>query len=104
MTRPASVTSALSTAAVLCVLLLAPLAHAQSPEATISGIVSDGTRAALPGVTITALHPQLRVEAFNAFNHPDFGLPAHTFGAPNFGVISSASEGGTVQLGVRFVY
>ena len=47
---------------------------------------------------------QLRVEAFNAFNHPNFGLPGHTFGAPNFGVISSASEGRTVQLGVRFVY
>jgi hypothetical protein len=47
---------------------------------------------------------QLRVEAFNAFNHPNFGLPGHTFGAPNFGVVSSASEGRTIQLGVRFVY
>jgi hypothetical protein len=47
---------------------------------------------------------QLRVEAFNAFNHPNFGLPGHTFGAANFGVVSSASEGRTIQLGVRFVY
>lgn len=47
---------------------------------------------------------QVRMEAFNAFNHPNFGLPGHTFGAPNFGVISSASEGRTIQLGVRFVY
>ena len=47
---------------------------------------------------------QLRVEAFNAFNHPNFGLPGHTFGAPNFGVVSSAAEGRTIQLGVRFVY
>jgi hypothetical protein len=47
---------------------------------------------------------QLRVEAFNAFNHPNFGLPGHAFGAPNFGVVSSASEGRTIQLGLRFVY
>ena len=47
---------------------------------------------------------QLRLEAFNAFNHPTFGLPGRTFGAPNFGVVSSAGEGRTLQLGVRFVY
>lgn len=72
MTRPASVTSALSTAAVLCVLLLAPLAHAQSPEATISGIVSDGTRAALPGVTITALHQETGQRVDVISNHEGF--------------------------------
>jgi hypothetical protein len=47
---------------------------------------------------------QLRVELFNAFNHPNFGLPAHTFGAPNFGVVSEAGPGRTVQLGLRFVF
>lgn len=33
---------------------------------------------------------QFRVEMFNTFNHPDFGLPGHTFGAPGFGVVLSA--------------
>jgi Carboxypeptidase regulatory-like domain len=47
---------------------------------------------------------QLRVEMFNAFNHPTFGLPGHVLGAPDFGVISSASSGRTIQLGLRFVY
>lgn len=40
----------------MCVVLPAPAAHAQSPAATISGIVTDGTGAALPGVAISALH------------------------------------------------
>ena len=47
---------------------------------------------------------QLRVELFNAFNHPNFGLPGHTFGAPDFGVVSSASGGRTIQLGVRAAF
>jgi hypothetical protein len=47
---------------------------------------------------------QLRVEAFNAFNHPNFGLPGHTFGAPNFGIVSSASSGRTIQLGLRATF
>jgi Carboxypeptidase regulatory-like domain len=47
---------------------------------------------------------QLRVELFNAFNHPNFGLPGHTFGAPTFGVVSDAGPGRTVQLGLRFVF
>ena len=47
---------------------------------------------------------QFRVELFNAFNHANFGLPGHTFGAPDFGVVSAASGGRTVQLGLRFVF
>lgn len=47
---------------------------------------------------------QIRVELFNAFNHPNFGLPGHTFGAPDFGVVSSASGGRTIQLGLRGVF
>jgi len=33
-------------------------AEAQSPEATISGLVTDTTAGALPGVTVTAIHSQ----------------------------------------------
>jgi hypothetical protein len=47
---------------------------------------------------------QLRVELFNAFNHPDFGLPGHVFGAPDFGVVSSSTSGRTMQLGLRLVF
>jgi hypothetical protein len=32
------------------------IAHAQTSEATISGVVSDATGGALPGVTVTAIH------------------------------------------------
>jgi hypothetical protein len=41
---------------------------------------------------------------FNAFNHPNFGLPGHTLGAPNFGVVSDAGPARSVQLGLRVVY
>jgi hypothetical protein len=47
---------------------------------------------------------QLRLETFNAFNHPDFGLPGRTLGAPGFGVVSSARAGRTVQVGLRLVF
>lgn len=47
---------------------------------------------------------QLRVEAFNALNHPNFGLPGHTLGAPGFGIVSGAGPARTIQLGARFVF
>ena len=47
---------------------------------------------------------QLRLEAINAFNHPNFGLPGDVFGAPSFGIVNSADPGRRLQLGVRFVF
>lgn len=47
---------------------------------------------------------QLRVEIFNALNHPSFGQPGHSFGAPGFGVVSNALPARTLQLGVRFAF
>jgi hypothetical protein len=47
---------------------------------------------------------QIRVELFNAFNHPNFGLPGRSFGAPDFGIVSTASGGRTIQLGLRGVF
>src|SRR5262245_61456525 len=38
-------------------LLSGAVAHAQSPQATISGIVTDATGAVVPGVQVTALNP-----------------------------------------------
>jgi carboxypeptidase family protein len=47
---------------------------------------------------------QIRLEMFNAFNHPDFGLPGTTLGGPGFGVVSSARSGRSIQLGLRLVF
>jgi len=47
---------------------------------------------------------QLRVEAFNVFNHPNFGAPGTTYGTSGFGVISSAADGRVVQLGLKLLY
>jgi Carboxypeptidase regulatory-like domain len=47
---------------------------------------------------------QFRLEMFNAFNHPDFGLPGTTFGGPGFGVVSSARGGRNIQVGLRLVF
>jgi hypothetical protein len=44
---------------------------------------------------------QFRGETFNAFNHPDFGLPGRSLGGPGFGVISSATDARVTQLGLR---
>ncbi|MGH9838230.1 MAG: carboxypeptidase regulatory-like domain-containing protein [Blastocatellia bacterium] len=49
-------------------------------------------------------HFQFRAELFNAFNHPNFGLPGATFGGPGFGVVSSAGAARSIQLGLRFVF
>ena len=47
---------------------------------------------------------QLRAEAFNAFNHPNFGAPGSTITNPStFGVISSViSENRTIEFGAKF--
>ena len=47
---------------------------------------------------------QFRLEMFNAFNHPDFGLPGATLGGPGFGVVSSARAGRSIQAGLRLVF
>ena len=47
---------------------------------------------------------QLRAEAFNAFNHPNFGAPGSTITNPStFGVITSTiAENRTMEFGVKF--
>lgn len=55
---------------------------------------------------------QFRVEAFNAFNHVNLGLPNGTFTAgadgknanPSFGVITSARDARIVQFGLKLIY
>lgn len=56
----------------------------------------------------TALSKSLRLqfiaEAFDAFNHPNFSLPNVIFGTPQFGTITSASDGRNIQFGLKFIY
>jgi hypothetical protein len=47
---------------------------------------------------------QFRIETFNAFNHPNFGLPGRTLNGPGFGIISSADPGRITQFGLRAVF
>ena len=47
---------------------------------------------------------QVRLETFNAFNHPNFDLPGRALGGPGFGVISNADPGRIIQLGVRAAF
>jgi hypothetical protein len=48
---------------------------------------------------------QLRAEAFNLFNSPQFGLPNQSFNSPQFGIISTqANIPRQVQLGLKFLY
>ena len=44
---------------------------------------------------------QLRADAFNAFNHPNFGQPNASIGVPGAGEIFSASAARNVQVEAR---
>jgi hypothetical protein len=47
---------------------------------------------------------QFRLDMFNAFNHPDFALPNRALGNANFGTIGDATDGRTMQFGLRVVF
>jgi hypothetical protein len=50
-------------------------------------------------------HVEARVEAFNLFNHVNFGSPNTTFGNPNFGKITSTAGGPRImQFAGKFVF
>jgi hypothetical protein len=47
---------------------------------------------------------EFRLDLFNAFNTPQFGIPGRTLGAPGFGVITTTGPAREIQLGLRFVF
>jgi len=47
---------------------------------------------------------QLRIEAFDIFNHVHFNNPSGAIGTANFGRITSALDGRVVQLGVKYLF
>jgi len=47
---------------------------------------------------------QLRLDAFNTFNHPHFNAPNSTIGSPGFGSITTAQPGRILQLGAKFQF
>ena len=50
------------------------------------------------------LNLQLRAEAFNLFNHPNFDLPDNFLGSPTFGQITSARDPRHLQFGVKLLF
>jgi len=47
---------------------------------------------------------QARIEAFNIWNQARFGQPNGTFGAVNFGQITTAEDGRVIQLGIKYSF
>jgi hypothetical protein len=50
---------------------------------------------------------EFRAEAFNAFNHPDFGIPTRNLSSPNFGRVLNLAAGTAprqLQLGLKLLF
>lgn len=50
------------------------------------------------------LRLQFRAEAFNVFNHANFGLPVADLSSANFGRIFSAAPPRQLQFGLKLIF
>jgi len=51
------------------------------------------------------IHTQLRIEAFNLFNHPTFGIPQTLISSPTFGRVSGTiSTARQIQLALKLSF
>jgi hypothetical protein len=50
------------------------------------------------------LELQFRAESFNLFNHPNWGVPVSTFGAPQFGQVLTASNPRYIQFAAKLIF
>jgi hypothetical protein len=51
--------------------------------------------------SVERLNVELRGEAFNATNHPNFGIPGQTLATPTYGVITSAGSPRLLQIAAK---
>jgi hypothetical protein len=47
---------------------------------------------------------EVRIDAYNAFNSPQFGIPGRVLGTPQFGRITSVGSPREIQLGLRYAF
>jgi hypothetical protein len=81
----------------------APFEFGNSPRSGLRGaplVTTDMTLEKSFAVT-EGVKFDLRGEFYNLLNHANFNIPGATFGAPDFGVVTSARPGRTAQLAAR---
>jgi outer membrane receptor protein involved in Fe transport len=49
-------------------------------------------------------HLEVRLDAYNALNSPQFGIPGRIFGTPQFGRVTAVGSPREVQLGLRYAF
>lgn len=47
---------------------------------------------------------EVRIDAYNAFNTPQFGIPGRVLGTPQFGRVTSVGSPREIQLGLRYAF
>jgi hypothetical protein len=88
---------------------LVPASQVRPGNASVNSIYGPST----VFVTIGLMHNtqikergrlQLRAEAFNVFNHTNFGGMSTTFASTNFGQLTGAGDPRNMQLAAKFIF